>query len=308
MSVRRPTFSNENLFPNLLLRFDDDWTEREWQKEFVEGCRAHDLRHTFMSFAVALAVASKYWHLTDRVYIYVMLECLGTALLLYLQTSKRNLYAAQRPKFVAIIRIMRICFCCIMMARPEGELAFPVITLTQFTWNPKAVWRLVSRGMFLTLQSFGFQTHFAQHVWLHAIITTIMVGFVDRRCDLECSANKGFYLPLFSAVAKFLVTLQSYCPWFNGDDFLLRSGNCRQICGGANVALLTGIGFVLPTLVLVAIEETARIQWACRLFGRSFIFPHITTILFYSLFLLLMYVVLAYVGMSSIYSVIYAFS
>lgn len=274
----------------------------------MQRCRAHDLRHTFMSFVMGLSVASRYRHINDLVYIYVILEGLSTAMLVYLQTSKQSFFGAHRPKIIAATRILRICYTFILIARPNGELAFPLITLTEFTWNVKGVWRLISRGSVLNLQVFGFQVHFAQHLRLHTISVAIMVAFVDRRCNIECIANENYYFPLFSAVAKFLVRVQWYCPWFLGDDFVLKNGNCRQTCGAVNVALITCFGFFIPTLVLMVTEESSRIRWACRRYRRSFIFPTISTMLFYSAFLLLMYVLMMYVVMSSIYALIAAFS
>ena len=293
-----------SLFPNLLLQFDQHDAETDWQRNFVDGCEVHDLRHTSMSLVFCLSVASRYWYSTDRVYIYILLESIGAAVLIYLQTSKRDFYATHRSTIIAMTRITRICSAMLLVASPEGELASPIITTKEFIWTRKAILLLLPKGFGLSIQAFGYRVPFAQHVWLQLGSLAVVLASVDQRCILQCGTNESFYFLFFSSVGKFLGMLQHNCPWFVGPNFLMERGTCRQICNATNLTITTVIGYIFPTLVLMAFEESSRMNFICRRFGKTPIFPTAKTMVIYSLILLIFYTSLVFVFINTVLLVI----
>ena len=161
----------------------------------------------------------------------------------------------------------------------------PLSTSDDFHWTGDVLWKLVLKPFFPILQSFGFLLPFCHQLWLQFLLTVGLVMFSDQRCVIECSRNPSFYSALYSSTFnKVLAPLQK----LKVLDIALVEPlelNCRQQCNVVNIFLAIVLGYFAPTLILVAYEETTRLE-ALMQFGGSPIFHGSKVLLLYSLILL----------------------
>ena len=161
----------------------------------------------------------------------------------------------------------------------------PLSTSDDFHWTGDVLWKLVLKPFFPILQSFGFLLPFCHQLWLQFLLTVGLVMFSDQRCVIECSRNPSFYSALYSSTFnKVLAPLQKLklpeLALVEPFEF-----NCRQQCNVVNIFLAMFLGYLAPTLILAAIEETTRLEGLMH-FGGSPIFHGSKVTLFYSLLLL----------------------
>ena len=283
-SEKHSSMSASCIVPTFLLRFRNPMAEREFYKYFVDSLRAHDRFATYLFIGTALSINKRVGPLR---FFHVIGEFIVNSLLLYLQSnSRRNFYTAHRTAIIAGVRVARFALVIFFAVRPSAQEFFiPLFTSMDFHWTGGVLWKLLMKPSLPILQSFGFLLPFCHQLWLQFLLTVGLAVFSDPRCVIECSRNPSFYSTLYSSTFnKVLAPLQKLklpeLALVEPFEF-----NCRQQCNVVNIFLAMFLGYLAPTLILAAIEETTRLR-ALREFGGSPLLHKSKVTLFYSLLLL----------------------
>lgn len=289
--------------PTLLLQFKNPVAESEFYNYFVDSLQAHDRFATLIFMAIAFSLNYRVINSKPTTYYHLATEILLNCFLLYVQRrSKRSFYAANRSAIIVGVRIFRMVMVCYFLLIPQAqEKALPFYEAHDFRWSGSLIWRLLIKSFVPILQSFGFLLPLSQHIWLQLLLSIGPIVLTDERCVMECARNPSFYSALYSSTLKLMAPLQG----FKLVDAVimepLQLDCCRQQCNIVNIFMLFYMGYVVPTVILAAIQEPIRLQMLME-FGGSPIFHNGKVTLLYSLALL---PILAILTLDLIYTFIF---
>jgi hypothetical protein len=275
--------------PSLTLRLKNPEAEDEWSENFKLQVKKHDLFTTYMFTLMVVSITIRSIHVKPRVYYYAAIEAVHLFLLYTIQiVGGGRIFSKYRTAIIAAVRTVRLVSLMYLMLTPgQEELAFPLFTATQFSWSSSVVLRLFIKTALPIMQSFGFRAPLYHHLWLTLSTITIMVYFQYPRCQVECNPGSGpnaFYSGLYSSCLKHLSTLQRLVPGPVRVN-VLESLSCIDMCFVTNSFILSFIGFLVPSLVLAAVEEPSRAFVLMRYGGTPFY--HSTKMLLFYTFALL---------------------
>ena len=291
--------------PSLLLRLPVPEAEEEWQRKHVESLRTHDLFSTYFltilmrTTFVLLRFAYPESRLAACAFISFELVCAIT--MIYLQTGRRRkFYAANRCYIVGGIRVWR----AFMMAVALQSYTFPIIKIKEFSWKPESAWMLLSKTLFPILQTFGFRVELRHQLLLIPFTAAAFFYQSTGRCALVCNVNPAFYCLKYSSSREIFASLHSLMI-FGPHVFqeLPSESTCINDCELVRSFLFLFVGFLIPTLILAAFEETSRLEILSRYGGTPFYQSSIGN-LFYSFLMLPFLAFLIFELVSSFYAII----
>jgi hypothetical protein len=267
--------------PSLLLRLKNPEAENEWDRSFKLQLKKHDLLSTYMMASMAATVAIRSAHLKPRIYHYVAIEAVQNCLFYAVQVyDGGKIFAKNRTAIIAIVRTMRlITVSYLMFSSGQDQLAFPLFTATRFSWSLKVIFNgLLVRSFLPVLQSFGFRAPLVHHIWLTLMTLVTLFYFQIPRCSTECTSGT-FYSDLYISCLQFLSRLQRLIPGPVRVN-VLETLSCKQMCFVTNAFTLTFVGFLVPSLILAAVEEPSRAFVLMRYGGTPFYHSAKTLLLF----------------------------
>lgn len=268
--------------PSLLLQLKNPAAEDEWNKEFKLQLKKHDLLATYMIGCTAVSVAIRSAHLKPRIYHYIVIEAIQNILLYSVQVvDGGSFFTKHRTAIIGTVRTLRLILnSYLLFLAGQEELAFPLLTTKHFSWNQyPVVSRLLIKSALPVLQSFGFRAPLYHHFWLTLSTLVTMSFFAIPRCNFECTGNPSLYPELYYSCLRYLSMLQRLVPGpvkVNLPDSL----GCNEMCFVTNMFILSFVGFLVPTLILAAVEEPSRAFVLMRFGGTPFFHSTKTLLLF----------------------------
>ena len=261
--------------PTITLRLKNPQAAKEWDENFKIQLQKHDLISTYMMGCMMATVAIRSAHLKPRIYYYVPVEVVLNFLLYRVQViDGGRIFAKHRTAIIGLLRTMRTLSIVYLMLVPSQEgLAFPIFSAAQFAWTWPVVFRLLYKSFLPMLQSFGFRATMYHNSWLTLTPVLLLCYFVPPRCSVECTANPSFYTEMYFACMKSLSLLQRLVP------------GPAKVNVVTNTFILSLLGFIVPTLILAAIEEPSR-NFVLMRFGGTPFYHSAKTNLLYTLGLL----------------------
>ena len=138
---------------------------------------------------------------------------------------------------------------------------FSIVQSNTFAWTRQAVWMMLSRCVFPFLQTFGFRLQLRDQLLVIPFTAVTAVFQSKARCSVVCNANPIYYGLKYLSSREIFASLHSLMIF--GPHVFQNSPtetNCIKDCELVRAFPILFVGFLIPTLILAALEETSRLE------------------------------------------------